>query len=176
MISRSTAGPKESSQTKTRTLTAMSSQVKRGRRLLGIVSFSGIIDFSPVEFTIGAKLPHRMPGLRASADAYTYNASVDDAQTAVDQLETPERVGLKVDLAGIGSRSLACLLDSALIVLAFVIFAFVLGLLSFALGPAVLVLGFAGVFFLQWLYFAVFEAVWNGQTPGKRALGLRVQK
>ncbi len=29
-------------------------------------------------------------------------------------------------------------------------------------------------FLLQWGYFALFEAFWNGQTPGKRALRLRV--
>ena len=29
-------------------------------------------------------------------------------------------------------------------------------------------------FLLQWGYFALFEAFWNGQTPGKRVLRLRV--
>ena len=29
-------------------------------------------------------------------------------------------------------------------------------------------------FFLLWGYYIVFEIVWNGQTPGKRALGIRV--
>ena len=37
-----------------------------------------------------------------------------------------------------------------------------------------LVLYALGSFFLLWGYYLVFEIVWSGQTPGKRALGLRV--
>ena len=37
------------------------------------------------------------------------------------------------------------------------------------------VIGFViGAFLIYYAYFAMFEALWNGQTPGKRALGLRV--
>ena len=32
------------------------------------------------------------------------------------------------------------------------------------------------IFFVQWLYFFLFEWRWNGQTPGKRLLHLRVIK
>ena len=41
-------------------------------------------------------------------------------------------------------------------------------------GAIVLILLFLGTFFLIWGYYMVFEIVWSGQTPGKRALGLRV--
>ena len=29
-------------------------------------------------------------------------------------------------------------------------------------------------FFLEWFYGAIFETYWNGQTPGKKLLGIRV--
>ena len=39
-------------------------------------------------------------------------------------------------------------------------------------------LGYGGIliisFLLDWFYFSLFEAYWNGQTPGKRSQGLRV--
>ena len=37
-------------------------------------------------------------------------------------------------------------------------------------------LGFAGAFLLYWGYGCFFETLWNGRTPGKRALKLRVIK
>jgi uncharacterized RDD family membrane protein YckC len=39
-----------------------------------------------------------------------------------------------------------------------------------------LILGTVLFFGSEWLYFTVFEMIWNGQTPGKRALRLRVIK
>lgn len=103
---------------------------------------------------------------------------------------TPERVSLQYDIAGIGSRGAAVLVDTmlqfiALTVLMLVgvlVVGFAAGFagssgLSFA-GPAagaVLI----GVYALATLvvtagYFMVFEILWNGQTPGKRLVGVRV--
>lgn len=95
-------------------------------------------------------------------------------------VETPEHVTLSFELAGLGSRTAAAaadllLLGSAYFVV-FVFFAIVApsgewntGLASW--GTAILVLvGGLGFF----LYFALFEALWDGRTPGKRSLGLRV--
>lgn len=93
-----------------------------------------------------------------------------------ERLETPERVDLQVDLAGIGSRALACLVDTVLIGTAIA----TLVLLSFALGvelrPVVAVVALLVGFAIYWFYHAAFEALWHGQTPGKRLLGLRVQR
>lgn len=94
---------------------------------------------------------------------------------------TPENVSFGYALAGLGSRFMAALVDSLLIVLLQVL---VLGLtvaLAFRdlsasselLGWTSLVLGLVG-FVLLWGYYIFFELLWNGQTPGKRWVGLRV--
>jgi len=98
-------------------------------------------------------------------------------------IDTPEQLQLDFPVAGIGSRFLALAIDT-LIQFAVTI----VGVIAFALLPAMLpsparagnvwLLGGLGfVFFLLFFgYFAIFEVLWNGQTPGKRAIGLRVIK
>lgn len=96
-------------------------------------------------------------------------------------------MALRYDLAGIGSRGAAALLDTLIQGTVWVLFsvAFAIGAASLrerfpnsvssdqalvlTLLPYVLV-----TFVLLWGYFPVFETTWNGQTPGKRILGLRV--
>ncbi len=105
-------------------------------------------------------------------------------------IETPEQVELAYGVAGIGSRFVAILLDSA-IILAFYTVAILALLLIFSgaarLGArAATSLDTAGKwvlaffiflnFLLLWGYFALFEAIWHGQTPGKRVMKLRVIK
>ena len=98
-------------------------------------------------------------------------------------IETPERVPLHFALASIGNRFLACALDHAvqaitlaLIGIAFLFIADFSALEgAFATAPkwvyAVMIL----VLFLIFSgYFAFFEWLWSGQTPGKRWLKLRV--
>ena len=98
-------------------------------------------------------------------------------------IETPERVPLHFALASIGNRFIACAIDHAIQVLALGLiaisstilasFSFIENSLSgapkwvFAVMIILLFLIFAG-------YFAFFEWIWNGQTPGKRWLKLRV--
>jgi uncharacterized RDD family membrane protein YckC len=43
-----------------------------------------------------------------------------------------------------------------------------------AVSPWILALLVLGIFLIYYGYFAAFEAIWNGQTPGKRIIGLRV--
>lgn len=98
-------------------------------------------------------------------------------------IETPERVPLHFALASIGNRFLACAIDHALQVLAIIVMAIALTLIAnysslgdqFANAPkwvkAVLIII---VFLIFSSYFAFFEWIWNGQTPGKRWLKLRV--
>jgi uncharacterized RDD family membrane protein YckC len=99
-------------------------------------------------------------------------------------IDTPEQIPLEFPLAGIGSRFLALAVDTLI--------QFAVGMV---LGVSVLLLGALGimmpthgvwagawtlallvllVFLLQFGYFAIFEAIWNGQTPGKRLTHLRV--
>jgi uncharacterized RDD family membrane protein YckC len=96
-------------------------------------------------------------------------------------IQTPENVAFGYQVAGIGSRFLASLLDTLLILLLqiVVILVFVLVLSAFdLLGETIAawvyaVLGIVGFVFF-WGYYIFFEMLWNGQTPGKRWVGLRV--
>ena len=93
------------------------------------------------------------------------------------QVETPEHVVLDLELAGVGSRALAALIDLLVLIAgALTLFAGLvaiagLGVTIGSLGGAVLMIGgfaaFAG-------YFVLFEGLRRGQTPGKRAVGIRV--
>jgi len=96
-------------------------------------------------------------------------------------VQTPEQISLEFSLAGLGSRALALLFDSLI--------QLVLGL---ALTMAIAYYGrslrlywvwasnwmTAIVVFLSfcmyWGYFALFEILWGGQTPGKRQAQIRV--
>jgi len=91
-------------------------------------------------------------------------------------LETPERVDLEVNYASVGSRALAQVIDMAILGVGWLVVGLGLAALRPALGSWSLVLIFGVSFLLFWFYFAAFEHLWQGQTPGKRALGLRVQK
>lgn len=90
------------------------------------------------------------------------------------EVETPEHVVLDYELAGLGSRALAAIIDT-LILLGLLIASQVAfsaagrGLGGFA-WVALLLLQFA----LVWGYFTFFETFARGQTPGKRRLGIRV--
>jgi uncharacterized RDD family membrane protein YckC len=90
---------------------------------------------------------------------------------------TPESVEFVYELGGLGSRMIAAAIDH-LIVLALLGALWVAGcmLAGFAalLGGAVIALALVGTFLLYFGYFAYFEWRWNGQTPGKRVLDLRV--
>jgi uncharacterized RDD family membrane protein YckC len=111
-------------------------------------------------------------------------------QNQRDQLniETPEQVDLRFSIAGIGSRFLAVFADSAIQVVAEIalILFFVL-IVSSAQREHLAEISDAGQkwlvaavvlfhFLLFWGYFALFEAFWNGQTPGKRVVKIRVIK
>lgn len=103
-------------------------------------------------------------------------------------VRTPESIAFSYELAGLGSRFLALVVDQMiqLLVLAAIFFGLVMAAarlpavhgetpasrqLGESLGIALLVII---VFAVLFGYFIVFEAVWNGQTPGKKLLGLRV--
>jgi len=105
---------------------------------------------------------------------------------SIDQLriDTPEQIALELPLAGIGSRFLALALDTVIQTVVYLITAFififtlpvgssVLTFLPRLLGPAVAIFI---LFAVYWGYFAFFEAIWKGQTPGKRYAGIRVIK
>lgn len=86
------------------------------------------------------------------------------------RVATPEGIELTLRLAGPVPRALAWAIDFLLrlgLLLAVMLVASPLG----RAGGGILLLA---AFFVEWLLPACFEAMWNGQTPGKRALRLRV--
>lgn len=104
-------------------------------------------------------------------------------------IDTPEQVELEYSVAGVGSRFVAVLLDMLMIGAFFVVEIVVLVVIGAAslASPAAGKFGEAAgkwlvafVIFINfaifWGYFALFEAYWHGQTPGKRAMKLRVIK
>ena len=108
-----------------------------------------------------------------------------------DQLsiDTPELVSLQYPLAGIGSRCLALLLDYALQAAFYLLTFLALLLVPDSAGSSHHVFhphGSSGAakwataivilvpFLLHWAYFTLFEALWDGRTPGKRVLRIRV--
>ncbi len=104
-----------------------------------------------------------------------------------DQLsiDTPEQVELSYSVAGIGSRFVALLLDTLIIVAMYVALGIVFVLAASVTGgrdsSGALGLWFIAAlllvyFVINWGYFALCEAYWQGQTPGKRVMKLRVIK
>ena len=100
----------------------------------------------------------------ADAPAPTYRQHLE--------LDTPEHVVLDYELAGVGSRALAAIADMLLV-----------GVLSTAVTVSLVFWGsFSAwvtalqvllLYSLVWLYFALFEGLRRGQTPGKRMVGIR---
>jgi uncharacterized RDD family membrane protein YckC len=104
--------------------------------------------------------------------------SIDSDQLNID---TPELVDIEMPLAGIGSRFVALLVDM-LIWMAGIL---VLGIATAIFGVSINAFSKISaqwaeaivifiLFLLFWGYFTLFEAFWNGRTPGKRVARIRV--
>ncbi len=105
----------------------------------------------------------------------------ESAFEATLEIETPERVRIRYELAGPGSRFAAGTVDVLLIG-----FLTLVAVLAVALAVEVTVsdltqrgqmlgMALAGiVMVVVWAYYLGFELLWSGQTPGKRVMGLRV--
>src|SRR5262245_27670718 len=104
-------------------------------------------------------------------------------------LRTPEQVELAYDLAGLGSRGLARLLDTLIQAVLILAAGLAFGLGSVMLAAAserwlkldttlIAIIGISLLVLLMFVtifgYDIFFELAWNGQTPGKRAAGIRV--
>ena len=103
-------------------------------------------------------------------------------------VRTPESIAFYYELAGLGSRFLAVAIDSVIQVLT--VIAVVLLLVWASPGAAALgkIMGMREatmeaiqlaitvllIFLVYFGYFVAFETLWNGQTPGKRVIGIRV--
>ena len=102
-------------------------------------------------------------------------ARSDTLDSTID-IVTPENIVFHYRLAGPFQRLPAFLIDVGIRLAVFIAAAIVFGLLfGFSgLGEIGAGLTFVLLFAMEWFYGGYFETVWNGQTPGKRLLGLRV--
>ncbi len=96
-------------------------------------------------------------------------------------VQTPEQISLQFSLAGLGSRALALLVDSLIQLVVTIAIALIIAYFGRSLRlywvwasnwmtAAVVFLFFC----IYWGYFALFEILWSGQTPGKRQAQIRV--
>ena len=99
-------------------------------------------------------------------------------------IDTPEQIAIEFPLAGIGSRFLAIVFDGLVQFIGYVVLALIAAL-AFGgelkrIWPSVwnwsAAIFILVVFCLYWGYYAFFETIWQGQTPGKRHAGIRVIK
>jgi len=100
-------------------------------------------------------------------------------------IATPENVAFGYEVAGIGSRFLAAVVDTLIILALILLVELTLSLIAASFfrdqllsdSPALVwmaaIFGLVA-FALFWGYYIFFEMLWNGQSPGKRWVGLRV--
>lgn len=86
---------------------------------------------------------------------------------------TPEAVPIVLDVAGIGSRTIATIVDSLIQLAAFLAISWLVSLSGISDDVAG-VISIVGVFVMVWGYFMVLEGLWGGRTPGKAASRIRV--
>ena len=101
------------------------------------------------------------------------------------RIDTPENVVFDYEVAGIASRSIAAAIDTfILLIMQIIVYLTLIAVVIItlrglpdpegsALGWIIAILGLIG-FALFWGYYIFFEMRWNGQSPGKRWLHLRV--
>jgi uncharacterized RDD family membrane protein YckC len=113
-----------------------------------------------------------MASTPTTTDARNFDAPSIDGQIKV---VTPENVAFHYEVAGPFRRLPAYLIDLAIRVLIAIGIGLALlgvasiGIADFGVGAALI-----GFFILTHFYGGLFETFWNGQTPGKRIIGLRV--
>src|SRR5436305_1324018 len=87
---------------------------------------------------------------------------------------TPENIAFEYRLAGPFRRLPALVLDLCIRAAVVIAMLYLLGYAIF-LSAGLAIFVFAILFFIiQWFYCVLFETFFNGQTPGKYILGLRV--
>lgn len=99
-------------------------------------------------------------------------------------IDTPENVTFAYDVAGIGSRFMSAAIDTVIIIVGQILITILMlavpstlrdQLSSFGdIDPWLLAVYGVFSFLMYWGYYIFFEMTWNGQTPGKRRVKLRV--
>jgi uncharacterized RDD family membrane protein YckC/uncharacterized membrane protein SpoIIM required for sporulation len=92
------------------------------------------------------------------------------------EVETPEHVVLDYEIAGLGSRAMAAVMDMVILMLWGLALLVLAITFSVGAGDSTWFLAIYGLawFASSWGYFVFFEGLRGGQTPGKRRVGIRV--
>ena len=88
------------------------------------------------------------------------------------RIVTPEGVPLELTLAGAGDRAAAFVLDFLFLFIALVVILLVASLAGAGAWLSAFLL--VAMFVVRNFYFVIFETRWQGMTPGKRLIGIRV--
>lgn len=121
---------------------------------------------------MSAPVPARQSPLGGGAGG---GAGAGSGPASGEGIVTPEAVLLEFADAGLGSRSLAFVIDLA--VRGLIVWLVFLGLAAGGLvldETLLVVVSIATLFAVLLVYPAAFETAWNGRTPGKLVMGLRV--
>ncbi len=102
-------------------------------------------------------------------------SEIEQLDTRIE-IVTPENIAFQYQLAGPFRRLPAYLIDLCLRIAVVAIAVIAFSLAFGAIGQMGLGFGMVAVgwFVLDWFYGGLFEAYWNGQTPGKRLMRIRV--
>lgn len=125
--------------------------------------------------------------MAASANTSAMSPFVATSKLDVSvEVETPEQIALSYSVAGIGSRGAAAALDAAICLVTLALMTVILllaanysGVKAIRKGPPesgawLFVTYTIAQFLVTWGYYVLFEGIWDGQTPGKRVMRLRV--
>ena len=108
-----------------------------------------------------------------SGPARSSTAALEGEDAQRREIVTPEGVPLVFTVARAGDRIAAFLADAVLVTVGFVAILLLL-ILAGGGGELLRAAVILAVFFLRNAYFIGFESKWQGRTPGKRFVGLRV--
>ena len=102
-----------------------------------------------------------------------------NSDTAIDPIDgtisivTPENITFRYSVAGPFQRATAFLLDFLIRIGIIIVLLIATVMLESVVGEVSVGFFLLSNFILNWFYGAVFETYMNGQTPGKRIMGIR---
>lgn len=101
------------------------------------------------------------------------SSAVTPLDTTID-IVTPENIAFHYQVAGPFRRLPAYLIDVAIQTALLVGLWILATIMSIGLGGISIAVWILAQFTLSWFYGGLFETYWNGHTPGKRLMGIRV--
>jgi uncharacterized RDD family membrane protein YckC len=90
------------------------------------------------------------------------------------QIETAQNISIQHNTAGVGERILAFLIDMAIMVVYMIFAGIVMAGITKGNGNEMMYYMVLGL--PSFLYYLLWESLWNGQTPGKAIMNIRVVK